>query len=111
MNKRRREKRKIKREKDIKKEYLKHLQSSMVNHKQNCLNQMGKSDIEPPNYREIIERWYSDLNIQIRAHQPDWYVRSINVFEQAGKIVDIEYNYFEEDEKLYESTVNIYNNR
>ena len=80
----------------------------MSNHKQNSINQIGKSDIEPPDYRERIEKWYADLNIQIQLKQPLRYVRSINVFEKAGKIVDIEYNYFQPDEQIYDTTANIY---
>ena len=92
----------------MKKEYLAHLVKSMSNQKQNAINQIGKSDIEPPDYRERIEKWYADLNKQIQLKQPVRYVRSINVFEKAGKIVDIEYNYFQPDELIYDTTANIY---
>ena len=92
----------------MKEEYLTHLLKSMSNQKQNSINQIGKSDLEPPDYRERIEKWYTDLETQIQSKQPVRYVRSINVFEKAGKIVDIEYNYFQPDEQIYETTANIY---
>ena len=92
----------------MKEEYLTHLLESMSNQKQNSINQIGKSDIEPPDYRERIEKWYTDLETQIQLKQPLQYVRSINVFEKAGIIVDIEYNYFEPNEQIYDTTANIY---
>lgn len=92
----------------MKKEYLAHLVKSMSNQKQNAINQIGKSDIEPPDYRERIEKWYADLKKQIEIKPPIRYVRSINVSEKAGKIVDIEYNYFEANEQIYDATANIY---
>ena len=92
----------------MKEEYLTHLLKSMSNQKQNSINQIGKSDIEPPDYRERIEKWYTDLETQIQLKQPLQYVRSVNVFEKAGKIVDIEYNYFEPNEQIYDATANIY---
>ena len=92
----------------MKEEYLTHLLKSMSNQKQNSINQIGKSDLEPPDYRERIEKWYTDLETQIQSKQPVRYVRSINVFEKAGKIVDIEYNYFQPDELIYDTTANIY---
>ena len=92
----------------MKKEYLTHLLKSMSNQKQNSINQIGKSDLEPPDYRERIEKWYTDLETQIQSKQPVRYVRSINVFEKAGEIVDIEYNYFQPDELIYDTTANIY---
>ena len=70
--------------------------------------QIGKSDLEPPDYRERIEKWYTDLETQIQLKQPLQYVRSINVFEKSGEIVDIEYNYFEPNEQIYDTTANIY---
>jgi len=72
---------------------------------------MGRSDIEPPDYRERIEKWFSDLKRQIQIKQPQQYVRSMNVFEKTGKIVDIEYNYFKDNEELYYTTINIYYNK
>ena len=72
---------------------------------------MGRSDIEPPDYRERIEKWFSDLKRQIQIKQPQQYVRSMNVFEKAGKIVAIEYNYFKDNEELYYTTINIYYNK
>ena len=92
----------------MKKEYLTHLLESMSNQKQNSINQIGKSDLEPPDYRERIEKWYTDLETQIQLKQPLQYVRSINVFEKSGEIVDIEYNYFEPNEQIYDTTANIY---
>ena len=92
----------------MKEEYLTHLLKSMSNQKQNSINQIGKSDLEPPDYRERIEKWYTDLETQIQSKQPVRYVRSINVFEKAGKIVDIEYNYFQPDALIYDTTANIY---
>ena len=92
----------------MKEEYLTHLLESMSNQKQNSINQIGKSDIEPPDYRERIEKWYTDLETQIQLKQPLQYVRSINVFEKSGEIVDIEYNYFEPNEQIYDTTANIY---
>ena len=92
----------------MKKEYLIHLLESMSNQKQNSINQIGKSDLEPPDYRERIEKWYTDLETQIQLKQPLQYVRSINVFEKSGEIVDIEYNYFEPNEQIYDTTANIY---
>lgn len=95
----------------MKNEYLNHLLNSISNQKQNSINQMGRSDIEPPDYRERIEKWFSDLKRQIQIEQPQQYVRSMNVFEKAGKIVDIEYNYFKDNEELYDTTINIYYNK
>lgn len=95
----------------MKKEYLKHLLESMSNQKRNSINQIGKSDIEPPDYRERIEKWHADLKKKIQLKPPLRYVRSINVFESAGKIVEIEYNYFEANEQIHDATVNIYYNR
>lgn len=95
----------------MEKDYLNHLLKSMLKQKQNAINQIGKSDIEPPDYRERIEKWYADLEIQIKLKQPIQYVRSINVFERAGIIVDIEYNYFKANEKIHDATVNIYYNK
>ena len=95
----------------MKKEYLEHLLKSMSNQKQNSINQIGKSDIEPPDYRERIEKWYAELKKQIQFKKPIQYVRSINVFEISGKIVDIEYNYFEANKQIYDATVNIYYKR
>jgi len=92
----------------MKEEYLTHLLKSMSNQKQNSIGQIGKSDLEPPDYRERIEKWYTDLETQIQLKQPLQYVRSINVFEKSGEIVDIEYNYFEPNEQIYDTTANIY---
>ena len=88
--------------------YLSHLLISMLNQEQNSINQIGKSDIEPPDYQERIEKWYAELRTQIQQKEPLKYVRSVNVFEKAGRIIDVEYNYYDANQNVSDTTINIY---
>ena len=92
----------------VENQYLSHLLKSMSNQKQNSIDQIGKSDIEPPDYRERIEKWYAELKKQIQRKKPLKYVRSINVFEKLGRIIDVEYNYYDADDSVSDATINIY---
>jgi len=83
----------------------------MTIQKYNSIRQIGKSNIEPPDYRERIEKWFNDLKNQIEIKMPEKHVKSVNVFEISGEIVDVEYNYFEENEQICDATVNIYYKR
>ena len=71
-----------------------HLLNSIKYHKQNTLNQKGKSDIEPICYDENVELWFNQLYEIVKEYSPVYYVSAINVYELNHRIVKIEYDYY-----------------
>jgi len=92
--------------------YLHHLLSSMFWQKQNALNQKGKTDIEPGNCEERIEKWHNQLIETIIVNPPRYYVDAIIVYDDENdNVVNIDYLYYVEQEniesKLKNTVVNI----
>lgn len=76
--------------------YLYHLLASMGWQRQNALNQMGKTDIEPENHEEIFEKWYNQLIDLILEKNPEYFVDAVEVYENDDNIIDIDYCYHSE---------------
>ena len=74
--------------------YYEHLVNMLKDHKANELRQKGKSDIEPEDYVEKVEKWYEQIFDIIVHNPPSGYVRSINVFVDSFQTIkNIKYNY------------------
>ena len=80
--------------------YYAHLYNSLLHNKCNSLmqkKQLGEwiSNIEGYNYEISIERWYSQLVDMIRSMMPDFYVKTLIVYEDdSGMVLSISYVYF-----------------
>ena len=92
----------------MKNEYMQHLLTSMEESMETVNRQMGKSDIEPPDYAEQIKEWHSSLCEKIREKEPEYYVKSINIYEKGVFDIDsIEYIYFEKDSQIHTTSINL----
>lgn len=77
--------------------FLYHLLISISWQKQNTLSQKGKSDIEPPDYVERIEKWYNQITDLVLNNPPHYYVDSLEVKEDdLENAVSISYQYFDQ---------------
>lgn len=77
--------------------FLYHLLISISWQKQNTLSQKGKSDIEPPDYVERIEKWYDQITDLVLNNPPQYYVDSLVVKEDdMENAVSISYQYFDQ---------------
>lgn len=77
--------------------YLYHLLISISWQKQNTLSQKGKSDIEPPNYDERVERWYGQITDLVMNNPPQYYVDSLVVNEDDKEnAISISYQYYDQ---------------
>ncbi len=93
----------------MKAKYMQHILSSMEKRIETVISEIGKTDIEPPDYKERVVVWYASIIDKIREKEPEYYVRSVNVYESGLFNVDhIEYVYFEEDSKISNTSVNLF---
>lgn len=67
--------------------YLADLYSKVGEHKINILKQKGRSDIEPEDYEEQIEKWYNQLVRMINMTPPKDYVKGICVIQDSNQII------------------------
>ena len=75
--------------------YLYHLLVSIAWQKKNALNQKGKSDIEPPDYEERIEKWYGQIQDLVFENPPHFFVDSVNVIEDENEnAISLRYQYY-----------------
>ena len=89
--------------------YLRDLLAKVVIHKNNILNQKGKSDIEPDNYVEEVDYCYNQIIEIILSKVPLDHVKTLNIYyDSQHEIKEIEYSYFEEYELQTEFAINIY---
>ncbi len=79
------------------KRYIDHLIRNLLEHKQNVLRQRGKSDIEPYDYVERAEKWYTQIFEYVNVNPPKHYVKSVNIIQDScQKIHEIKYVYYDE---------------
>ena len=89
--------------------YLEHLLSSLEKQKDMVIIQTGCSDIEPPDYRERIDHWFSDLLLWIQNSIPQYYVKTLIVYQSnMFEIEGIEYKYYKMDDIIQTTTISIY---
>jgi len=97
------------RKREMKNYYLEHLLSSLEKQKDTVKIQVGCSDIEPPDYRERVDNWFSDLVERVQNNIPSYYVRTIIVFQlNMFEIEGIEYKYYKMDDIIQTTTISIY---
>lgn len=93
----------------MKEKYMQHLLLSMEKCMETVKRQMGRTDIEPPDYEEKVSRWHTDLLEKIREKEPEYYVRSVNIYENGlFDINHIEYVYFADDQKISTTSINLF---
>ena len=93
----------------MKEKYMQHLLLSMEKCMEIVKRQIGKTDIEPPDYEEKVSRWHTDLLEKIHEKEPEDYVRSINIYENGlFDINHIEYVYFADDQKISTTSINLF---
>lgn len=75
--------------------YYNHLIYMLKAHQSKELEQIGKSDIEPIDYSDQIEKWYQQLfDFVNKENPPTDFVRSINVYQDDEQTIKkIEYIY------------------
>lgn len=89
--------------------YMQHLLFSMEKNMETVRQQMGKTDIEPPDYEDEVIKWHNELLDKISEKEPEYYVRSVNVYENGlFDIKYIEYIYFDSGKKVYPTSVNLF---
>ena len=89
--------------------FMQHLLSSIEKSREVIELQMGKSDIEPPDYAEKVAKWYEDLINIVREKAPEYYVKSVNIYENGlFDINHIEYIYFAENYKTGSASINLF---
>lgn len=78
------------------KEYLEQVYDSLAEHRINALNQCGKSDLDPPDYKKRVEEWYESLLSWVNNNPPEYYVKSINIYKNnSQEIKKIFYEYYD----------------
>ena len=93
----------------MKDEYMQHLLSSIEKSREVIELQMGKSDLEPPDYSEKVDKWYEDLISLVRENEPKYFVKSVNIYENGiFEIEHIEYIYFDENCKIGTTSINLF---
>ena len=81
--------------------FLFHLLASMSWQRKNALDQEGKTDLEPDNYRERIDRWYSQIIDLINDNPPCYYVEAIEMREdEYENVKSIIYDYYVERDNI-----------
>jgi len=81
--------------------FLFHLLASMSWQRKNALDQEGKTDLEPDNYRERIDRWYSQITDLINDNPPSYYVEAVEMCEDEYENVKrIIYDYYTEKDNI-----------
>lgn len=89
--------------------YTQHLFFYLARHYGTVIKQKGKTDIEPPNFVEIVLEWYDNLIKNIYEKEPEFYVKAINVYENGQfDINHIEYIYYLTGEKINGVSVNLF---
>lgn len=89
--------------------YLKYLKNYILKQKENELKQNGKSDIEPLNYSNLVEKWYLKLIEKIDNSPPKYYVKSIHIVRNSIQdILNVRYDYCEFNEWVENISINIY---
>lgn len=89
--------------------YFEHLLSSLEKHKDTVIIQTGRSNIEPPDYRERIEKWFSDLLLWFQNNNPQYYVKTLIVYQsKMFEIEGIEYKYYKMDDIIQMTSICIY---
>ena len=93
----------------MKDEYMQHLLLSIEKNREVIELQMGKSDIEPPDYAEKVGKWNEDLINIVRENEPEYFVKSVNIYENGlFDIEHIEYIYFDENRKIGTTSINLF---
>lgn len=88
-------------EKGKKNDYLDYLIQSLEIIKKHSIDQQGSSDIEPPDYVEQINRWYSKLFEDLEDYIIDYYVKELLIFEDENRdIKHMVLSYYTPEEPL-----------
>ena len=75
-------------------EYINQIYTSLAEHKANALRQYGKSDLDSLDYKENAEEWYSQIIDLVNNNPPEYYVKSINIYQDSSQHVErISYDY------------------
>ena len=89
--------------------YMQHLLLSVEKSIETIKKQMGKTDIEPPDYAERVRKWHADLLEKISEKEPEYYVRSVNIYENDSFDINyIEYVYFSDNDKILTTVINLF---
>ena len=63
-------------------DYLKHLLDSLETRMNVMRRQAGNTDLEPPNYKEMIEAWYVQIKTLILKEPPEYFVDELRVYQK-----------------------------
>lgn len=89
--------------------YYEHLVNMLKDHIANELRQKGKSDIEPVDYVESVEKWYKQIFDFVEKNQPSDFVRSINVFQDSKQTIKkVEYVYSDDKNFTEYLSINVF---
>ncbi len=81
--------------------FLFHLLASMSWQRKNALDQEGKTDLEPDDYRERIDKWYSQIVDLINDNPPSYYVEAIDIHEDTQEnVIGVTYDYYDERDDI-----------
>lgn len=90
-------------------DYINDLYIKLAKHKENVLNQKGKSDIETQNYYDEVDTWYNQILKIISETPPTDFVKSILVFQDSCQIIkEIKYVYCDENDYENNIAINIF---
>ena len=90
-------------------DYLHHLLVSLGKQKDIIMSQLGKTDIEPPDYVEKIETWFTNLSKLIYEKPPEYYVKGINIYQNSLCAISyINYKYYVEGDKIQIASLNLF---
>ena len=90
-------------------DYIYHLLVSLGKQKEIIMSQIGKTDIEPPDYAEKIEAWFTNLSKLIYEKTPEYYVKGINIYQNSLFAISyISYKYYLEGDKIQLASFNIF---
>lgn len=82
---------------------------NLYRHKENVIEQQGKSDIEPDDYLERTEKWYQSMISLINQNPPTYYVKSLDIRLDEDKLIgSIEYSYCDSNTSSDYVYINIY---
>ena len=68
-------------------DYLKHLLDSLETRMNVMRRQAGNTDLEPPNYKEMIEAWYVQIKTLILKEPPEYFVDDEGQAIKEGQVI------------------------
>lgn len=88
--------------------YLQHLLASIERRRRFSIENAHKTDLYTSDELLDFMSWFDELIRLVIESPPNHYVRAVNIIEsKEGRIVSIQYDLFQENEKLEDAELNL----